>query len=38
MPERAPWLEDFDAELLSFQGSYDDQFYAVVHCLAWRAS
>jgi predicted phage terminase large subunit-like protein len=36
LPESAPWLEDFVAELLSFQGRYDDQVDALVQGLAWR--
>lgn len=36
LPESAPWLEDFVAELLSFPGRYDDQVDALVQGLAWR--
>jgi predicted phage terminase large subunit-like protein len=34
-PRRAPWLEDFTAELLAFPGRHDDQVDALTQGLAW---
>jgi predicted phage terminase large subunit-like protein len=35
LPKRAPWLEDFMAELLAFPGRHDDQVDALTQGLAW---
>jgi predicted phage terminase large subunit-like protein len=35
LPRRAPWLEDFTAELLAFPGRHDDQVDALTQGLAW---
>ena len=35
LPKRAPWLEDFTAELLAFPGRHDDQVDALTQGLAW---
>jgi predicted phage terminase large subunit-like protein len=35
LPENAPWLEDFTAELLAFPGRHDDQVDALTQGLAW---
>jgi predicted phage terminase large subunit-like protein len=35
LPKVAPWLEDFESELLSFPGRHDDQVDALVQGLAW---
>jgi predicted phage terminase large subunit-like protein len=35
LPERAPWLEEFTAELLAFPGRHDDQVDALTQGLAW---
>ena len=35
LPQRAPWLEDFTAELLAFPGRHDDQVDALTQGLAW---
>jgi predicted phage terminase large subunit-like protein len=35
LPERAPWLEEFVSELLSFPGRHDDQVDALAQGLAW---
>jgi predicted phage terminase large subunit-like protein len=35
LPESAPWLEDFTAELLAFPGRHDDQVDALTQGLAW---
>ena len=36
LPERAPWLDDFLAELLAFPGGrHDDQVDSVSQALAW---
>ncbi len=35
LPKRAPWLEDFTAELLAFPGRHDDQVDALAQGLAW---
>src|SRR5262245_24015336 len=34
-PRRAPWLEEFTAELLAFPGRHDDQVDALTQGLAW---
>jgi predicted phage terminase large subunit-like protein len=34
-PQRAAWLEEFTAELLSFPGRHDDQVDALTQGLAW---
>jgi len=34
-PRKAPWLEDFTAELLAFPGRHDDQVDALTQGLAW---
>ncbi len=34
-PRRAPWLEEFTAELLAFPGRHDDQVDALIQGLAW---
>jgi predicted phage terminase large subunit-like protein len=37
LPERAPWLGDFRAELLAFpSGRYDDQVDSLSQFLTWR--
>jgi predicted phage terminase large subunit-like protein len=36
LPNDAPWLEAFVAELLSFPGRHDDQVDALTQGLAWR--
>jgi len=36
LPNEAPWLEAFVAELLSFPGRHDDQVDALAQGLAWR--
>jgi len=36
LPEDAPWLEEFRAELLSFPGRHDDQVDALSQGLAWN--
>ena len=38
LPKRAPWLEDFTAELLAFPGRHDDQVDALTQGLAWGRS
>ena len=38
LPDRAPWLEDFTAELLAFPGRHDDQVDALTQGLAWGRS
>ena len=38
LPARAPWLEDFTAELLAFPGRHDDQVDALTQGLAWGRS
>ena len=35
LPQRAPWLEEFVAELLAFPGRHDDQVDALTQGLAW---
>jgi predicted phage terminase large subunit-like protein len=35
LPIKAPWLEDFTAELLAFPGRHDDQVDALTQGLAW---
>lgn len=35
-PEQAPWLEDFENELLAFPGRHDDQVDALIQGLAWQ--
>ena len=35
LPTKAPWLEDFTAELLAFPGRHDDQVDALTQGLAW---
>jgi predicted phage terminase large subunit-like protein len=35
LPMRAPWLEDFIAELLAFPGRHDDQVDALTQGMAW---
>ena len=36
LPERAPWLDDFRAEILAFPyGRYDDQVDSMSQFLAW---
>jgi predicted phage terminase large subunit-like protein len=35
LPKKAPWLEDFTAELLAFPGRHDDQVDALTQGLAW---
>jgi predicted phage terminase large subunit-like protein len=35
LPRKAPWLEDFTAELLAFPGRHDDQVDALTQGLAW---
>jgi predicted phage terminase large subunit-like protein len=34
-PQKAAWLEEFEAELLSFPGRFDDQVDALTQALAW---
>jgi predicted phage terminase large subunit-like protein len=36
LPQNAPWLEAFVAELLSFPGRHDDQVDALTQGLAWH--
>ena len=36
LPEDAPWLDAFVAELLSFPGRHDDQVDALTQGLAWH--
>jgi predicted phage terminase large subunit-like protein len=36
LPQRAPWLEEFIAELLAFPGGHDDQVDALTQGLDWR--
>jgi predicted phage terminase large subunit-like protein len=36
LPKDAPWLKDFEFELLSFPGRHDDQVDALAQGLAWR--
>jgi predicted phage terminase large subunit-like protein len=36
LPKDAPWLDTFQAELLSFQGRHDDQVDALTQGLAWN--
>jgi predicted phage terminase large subunit-like protein len=36
LPEKAAWLAEFVAELLSFPGRHDDQVDALTQGLAWR--
>ena len=36
LPKDAPWLEEFEAELLSFPGRHDDQVDALAQGLAWH--
>jgi len=36
LPKDAPWLEGFEAELLSFPGRHDDQVDALSQGLAWH--
>ncbi|MEO6780349.1 MAG: phage terminase large subunit [Bradyrhizobium sp.] len=36
LPKDAPWLDAFQAELLSFPGRHDDQVDALTQGLAWR--
>jgi predicted phage terminase large subunit-like protein len=38
LPKRAPWLEDFTAELLAFPGRHDDQVDALTQGMAWGRS
>ena len=35
LPQRAPWLEEFVAELLAFPSRHDDQVDALTQGLAW---
>jgi len=35
LPERAPWFDEFTAELLAFPGRHDDQVDALTQGLAW---
>jgi predicted phage terminase large subunit-like protein len=35
LPRKAPWLEEFIAELLAFPGRHDDQVDALTQGLAW---
>ena len=35
-PEKAPWLEDLENELLAFPGRHDDQVDALIQGLAWQ--
>jgi predicted phage terminase large subunit-like protein len=35
-PDRAPWLEDFENELLAFPGRHDDQVDALIQGIAWQ--
>ncbi|MEO6946872.1 MAG: phage terminase large subunit, partial [Nitrobacter sp.] len=35
-PENAPWLEDFETELLAFPGRHDDQVDALIQGIAWQ--
>jgi predicted phage terminase large subunit-like protein len=35
LPRRAPWLEEFIAELLAFPGRHDDQVDALTQGLGW---
>lgn len=35
LPAKAPWLEEFVAELLAFPGRHDDQVDAIAQGLAW---
>jgi len=36
LPKDAPWLDAFQAELLSFPGRHDDQVVALTQGLAWN--
>jgi predicted phage terminase large subunit-like protein len=36
LPKDAPWLREFESELLSFPGRHDDQVDALAQGLAWR--
>jgi phage terminase large subunit-like protein len=36
LPEDAPWLKEFESELLSFPGRHDDQVDASAQGLAWN--
>jgi phage terminase large subunit-like protein len=36
LPKDAPWLKEFESELLSFPGRHDDQVDALAQGLAWR--
>ena len=35
LPQKAAWLQEFEAELLAFPGRYDDQVDALTQGLAW---
>ena len=35
LPKRAPWMEEFTAEVLAFPGRHDDQVDALTQGLAW---
>jgi predicted phage terminase large subunit-like protein len=35
LPQKAAWLEEFEAELLAFPGRFDDQVDALTQALAW---
>ncbi|MDR6306124.1 putative phage terminase large subunit-like protein [Nitrobacter vulgaris] len=35
-PTTAPWLEDFEHELLAFPGRHDDQVDALIQGIAWQ--
>jgi predicted phage terminase large subunit-like protein len=35
-PITAPWLEDFENELLAFPGRHDDQVDALIQGIAWQ--
>jgi predicted phage terminase large subunit-like protein len=35
-PDRAPWLEDFENELLAFPGRQDDQVDALIQGITWQ--
>jgi predicted phage terminase large subunit-like protein len=35
-PEKAPWLEDLEHELLAFPGRHDDQVDALIQGLAYK--
>ena len=38
IPKNAPWLDNFEREVLAFpNGSHDDQVDSMVQFLAWRA-